>query len=113
MKDEAQIQATCVEWFRYHYQQYILFSVPNESAYKRSSYFSSLGMLNGVSDTVIVFPNTVIFVEFKAEKGKQRPEQKAFEDKVSSLGYSYYIIRSFEEFKDLIYEDTDSTDSQI
>ena len=104
MKDEAQIQASCVEWFRYHFPQYIMFSVPNEAAYKRSSYFSSLGMLNGASDTVIVLPNKVLFVEFKAEKGKQRPEQKIFEEKVTALGFPYSIVRSLEEFKQVIYD---------
>lgn len=105
MKDEAQIQASCVEWFRYHYPHYLMFSVPNESAYKRSSYFSSLGMLNGVSDTVIVLPNKVLFVEFKSENGKQRPEQKIFEEKVTALGFPYSIVRSLEEFKELIYDE--------
>lgn len=104
MKDEAQIQAGCVEWFRYHFPQYIIFAVPNEAAYKRSSYFSSLGMLNGASDTVIVLPNKVLFVEFKAEKGKQRPEQKIFEEKVTALGFPYSIVRSLEEFKQVIYD---------
>lgn len=101
---ESQIQGQCVSWFRYHFPQYILFAVCNEATYKRSSYFSSIGMLNGVSDTVIVLPNKVLFVEFKAEKGKQRPEQKIFEEKVTALGFPYSIVRSLEEFKQVIYD---------
>lgn len=88
---EAQIQGQCVEWFRWKYPDYLMFSVPNESAYKRSSYFSSLGMLNGVSDTIVVLPEKVLFVEFKTPKGKQRPEQVDFEKKVEGLGYSFNI----------------------
>lgn len=101
---EAQIQGQCVEWFRLKYPELLMFSVPNEATYKRSSYFSSLGMLNGVSDTIVMLPEKILFVEFKTPKGKQRPEQEDFQRKVEGLGYSYYIIRSLEEFKELIYD---------
>lgn len=113
MLKECQLQAKCVEWFRYHFPHYIIFAVPNEAAYKRSSYFSSIGMLNGVSDTIVVLPEKILFVEFKTPKGQQRPEQVEFQKKIESLGYSYHIIRSFDQYKDLINEYTDSNDCKV
>jgi hypothetical protein len=44
----------------------------------------------------------VAFIEFKAEKGRQSPEQKAFEKQAEKQFIEYHIIRSFEQFKELI-----------
>lgn len=92
----------CVDWFRTTYPDYILFSVSNEGCFKRKPYFESLGMLSGVSDTVVILPNKVLFIEFKALKKYQRPEQKEFENKCLELGFSYYVVRSLEQFQSVI-----------
>lgn len=99
---EYDIQCACVSFFRETYPDYILFSVSNEGCFKRKPYFESLGMLSGVSDTIVILPNKALFIEFKALKKYQRPEQKDFENKVSQLGFSYYVCRSLEQFKDII-----------
>ena len=41
-------------------------------------------------------------IEFKTPKGKQSQEQKDFEKMFKAAGYEYWIIRSFEEFKEKI-----------
>ena len=99
---EYDIQCSCLNWFRETYPQYIMFSVPNESCYRRKQYFEKSGMLKGVSDTIVILPNKVVFIEFKSSKSYQRPEQRDFENKVSILGFSYYVCRSLEQFKDII-----------
>jgi hypothetical protein len=38
----------------------------------------------------------------KYEKGRQSPVQIEWQGKVEAAGYRYEIIRSFEEFKELI-----------
>lgn len=99
---ECDIQCSCVKFFRETYPEYIMFSAPNESCYRRKQYFESLGMLKGVSDTIVILPNKTLFIEFKTLKSYQRPEQKEFENKVSTLGFSYYVCRSLEQFKDIV-----------
>lgn len=99
---ECDIQKMCVEWFRETYPKYILFSVSNEGCFKRKPYFESLGMLSGVSDTVVILPNKVLFIEFKALKKYQRPEQKEFQNKCLELGFTYYVVRSLEQFQSVI-----------
>lgn len=101
-KTEHNIQKSIVRWFRKEYPEYIVFSTNNEACYKRKTYFTEAGMLNGLADLVIVLPNKIIFVELKTEKTKQSPSQKEFEVKINSLGYNYYIIRSLDDFKELI-----------
>lgn len=65
--------------------------------------FKLTGLKNGVADTHVLLPNgKIIFVEFKTPTGTQRKEQKEFQLHVEELGFEYYIIRSVEEFKELI-----------
>jgi hypothetical protein len=61
-----------------------------------------MGLLSGVSDTVVILPNKVLFVEFKALKKYQRPEQKEFENNCVKLGFPYYVVRSLEQFQEVI-----------
>ena len=99
---ECDIQKSCVIWFRNIYPEYVIFSVPNEGCYRRKNYFESLGMLSGVSDTIVILPNKVLFIEFKTPKSYQRKEQKDFQNRCLDLGFSYYVCRSLEQFKDII-----------
>lgn len=99
---ECDIQKSCVIWFRNTYPDYIMFSVPNEGCYRRKYYFTDLGMLSGVSDTIVILPNKVLFIEFKSLKSYQRKEQRDFENRCLDLGFSYYVCRSLEQFKDII-----------
>jgi len=99
---EFDLQSGCVYWFRKNYRNSLIWSTPNEAAATRAAHFRKLGMLAGVSDTVIVMPNRVLFVEFKSEDGCQSREQKAFERKIRRLGFEYHVVRSEEQFKDII-----------
>jgi hypothetical protein len=60
------------------------------------------GLVQGVSDTVVVLPNKVLFVEFKTSTGYQSKHQEEFQDVVSQLGHDYHIVRSLDQFKKLI-----------
>ena len=65
--------------------------------------YKNTGLKKGVADTHILFPNgKIIFVEFKTPTGTQRPEQKEFQLQVEALGFKYYIVRSVEQFKEII-----------
>lgn len=83
-----------------------MFSVPNELGGRNkigTALAKSTGLMSGVSDTIIILPNSkIIFIEFKTPKGRQTEKQKEFEDRIKKHGYAYYIIRSFEEFKKII-----------
>lgn len=50
---------------------------------------------------VLVEPRP-IFVEFKSDKGKQTPEQKAFEEMVKHQGYEYYVVRDLDELIEVL-----------
>jgi len=96
-------------WFRNNYclnnhdPQNIIFSVPNEgSNIVEQIKKKGTGMMAGVSDLIMVIEGRVIFCEIKDDKGRQKPDQIAFEQKVTKLGHQYYLIRSLEEFKEMV-----------
>lgn len=102
LKPEYILQCKCVAWFHLTYPDYIIFAVINEACYRQKSYFEKSGLLSGVSDLVVILPNKVLFIEMKSEKGKQRIEQKAFQNKIENLNQKYYICRNLETFQAII-----------
>jgi hypothetical protein len=81
----------------------LIFSVPNDgkNATEQMRKIAN-GMMSGVSDLIVIMENEVLFIECKTEVGKQSDKQKDFQSAVENLGFKYYIVRSLEEFKDVI-----------
>lgn len=105
MKAENKIQQEIVQYFRKtYYGKGIIFSVPNERAggFMAMKDLLQTGLLSGVSDLIVVLPNKVMFVELKNAKGKQSDKQKRFELGVKNLGHEYHLVRSLEEFKEIL-----------
>lgn len=67
-----------------------------------STRLKATGLLVGVSDTVVMIPNKVLFIEFKTPTGRQSDSQVDFQKTTENLGHQYHIIRSLEQFKKLI-----------
>lgn len=56
------------------------------------------GVLAGVADIIVLLPNgETVFIELKTKTGTQQSSQKAFEEKVKSLGFTYLIWRDLED----------------
>jgi len=100
MQSEANLQSKCIMWFRNQFSRVtcdpkcVIFSVPNENNYHKTN----TGVLSGVSDTIAILPNRVIFIEFKTETGIQSDKQKKFQSEVEALGHEYFLVRSESEF---------------
>jgi predicted nucleotidyltransferase len=60
------------------------------------------GVLPGVSDLIIIKPNEILFIELKTDIGVQSKEQKEFQKRVELLGFSYYLVRSLQEFQQIV-----------
>lgn len=57
----------------------------------------------GVPDFIIFPPSPhVIILELKTAKGKQRPDQLAWQCVLENQGHVYHICRSFEEFLSIL-----------
>lgn len=118
-QNESKLQIACVKWFdlQYPHLKNNLFAIPNEGARTpaNGARMKAQGRRAGVADmfltvvkkkaetgTTVTFECAGLFIEFKADKGKQNENQLAFENAVKSKGYEYVIMRSFDEFKSLI-----------
>lgn len=99
---ERDLQCECVYWFRKTYKNQLIFSCPNEFARAEAAAARKMGMLRGVSDIIVVMPERVLFIEFKSDSGTQSLDQKRFQKKIERMGYTYAVVRTIKEFKDLI-----------
>ena len=102
---EHDIQSSCVLYFRLQYPQYRLnlFAVPN-GTYKKAvaqRIFKEEGLLSGVSDLILLLPKGIyhgLLIEMKAEKGKQSPTQKQWQQHIEQFGYKYVVCYSLDDF---------------
>jgi len=104
---ESQLQQKMIIWFKNEYQikgKGLIFAVPNGGSRNilEAKNLKLTGQMAGVSDLIVLLNNKCIFIEVKVEKGIQSEVQKVFENKVSLLGFEYYLVRSLEEFKNVI-----------
>jgi hypothetical protein len=108
---ESHIQKSIVAWFRAQYPEIPIFSIPNGA--KRSKIqgkrLKDEGLMPGAADLFIANQTLIVsdhgcglsnglFIEVKTDKGRQSEDQKIFQKKVENLGYSYFIVRSLDQF---------------
>ena len=108
---ESEIQQACVKWFRLQYPKHKLnlFAVGNGGARSRTeaAIMNGEGVTAGVADLLLLVPNDThhgLAIEMKTMTGRQQPSQKEWQQAVEEKGYRYEIVRSFDQFKDLIEE---------
>ena len=108
-RQEALIQATCVEWFRnnyclkHHNPRYDIFSVPNEATWKNNN-FKALGVRKGASDLAVILDSKVLFIEMKDGNNTKSKEQIDFEEVVTKLNHYYYLCYSLTQFQQIIWQ---------
>ena len=106
---EHALQTGCVLWFNLQYPEFygLLFAVPNGGfRSKRTAVkIREEGGVAGVADLILMIPSgtyCALCIEMKVGKNKQSERQKDWERKVVSMGYGYRVIRTFEDFKELV-----------
>lgn len=57
----------------------------------------------GIADFLVLMPNgKLLIAEAKTRHGKQTPEQLGWQIMVERVGHTYHIVRSIEQFKDIV-----------
>lgn len=110
MLSEDILQAEIFKWYHNnfclpkHTPRHYIFSVPNGGLRnKREAVkMKATGLKAGVSDLIVLQPNRTIFVELKTPIGRQSDKQKEFEQIVRDLGFEYHLVRSLDEFKNIL-----------
>lgn len=106
---ESQIQQSCFAWFRLQFPDLamLMFAVPNGGSRRRieAKIMKAEGVTAGVADVLFLYPSGEyhgLCIEFKTDKGRQQPSQKRFQQAVEAQGFKYAIVRSLEEFIELM-----------
>ena len=105
MKSESRIQQEIVVHFNNNYPNLrgcLCYNNNNSVGGYRGKVNKYLGIIKGRSDMVLYYFGKAIHIELKTETGKQRKDQKEWESLMKNQGFDYYIIRSLEEFIELI-----------
>lgn len=126
--EESNLQIACVRWFRLQYPSLasLLFSVPNGGRRDRvtGAILKAEGAVAGVADLLLLVPNSYyhgLCIEMKKEtyiyrpsgkpgtkgeirRGYQSPAQMKWQSEVERQGYKYSVIRSFDDFRSLIFD---------
>ncbi|UKK52129.1 hypothetical protein L6472_05995 [Prevotella sp. E13-17] len=120
---ESRIQQQCIAWFRAEYPEFtmLLTHVANEgNAHSRVSgaIHKAEGTVAGVADLILFAASDVgipykegvvllrhyhgLGIEMKTKLGKQTQQQKDFQRMFEAAGFMYVVIRSLEEFQEVI-----------
>ena len=106
---EDDLQIACITWFRLQFPNILIHHSPNGGFRdaREAARFKKMGTLAGFPDLIILCPSNeefshALFIELKSAKGLQTQSQKEFQQKVITFGYAYRIIRSLDEFMELV-----------
>lgn len=126
LKTEAIIQQECVLWYKngfclkHHNPRSMVFSIPNEGRGAASMQLMATGLYPGCGDMFVIKvknpPDTQVglrrkyaFIEVKAPENKSGPRKNGqsqkqidFEEHCIAMGIPYHIVRSLDEFKQVI-----------
>lgn len=106
---EDSLQKACVTWFSYQYPEHakLLHHSPNGG--KRNAIeaakFKAMGVRAGFPDLILCMARHGyhgLFIELKTAKGRQSENQKYYQCVLEEQGYCYEVVRSIEEFKQVI-----------
>lgn len=99
---EDHIQAECVAYFNRNYPRFRKNLVRIKNEYS-TNFDITLGVIPGAADLILTFQNMrFIWIETKKPGGYQSPDQKAFQAEHEKLGNRYYIIKSLDDFKEIL-----------
>lgn len=107
--NEEKIQEACVRWFELAWPEYrsLLHHSPNGGA--RTAFegaaFKRKGTRAGFPDLILLIPRgecPYLCIELKQGRGRQSETQQAYQSAVESVGARYEVVRSVEEFINVI-----------
>lgn len=109
-QEEHRIQCAIVKWFYYAYPAYrggCLFAVPNggHRNIQTARNLKAEGVTSGVSDLLLLVPKREyhgLCIEVKTPVGRQSENQKNWQRIIEAQGYKYCIVRSLDEFVELV-----------
>jgi len=108
---EHHLQTQCVAWFRYQHALVatLMLAIPNGGKRSKATAgrLKAEGVVAGAADLFLAMARQGVhglWIEMKTPKGYQTPEQRAFQQRVTTEGYAYVVVRSLEQFQTIVNE---------
>ena len=80
----------------------LCYNLNNSTGGFRGKMNKFLGVIAGRSDLALYREGKAIMIELKTKTGTQKPAQAKWQALMESQGFEYIIIRSLEEFKQIL-----------
>ena len=92
------------QWVQKIYPDLLIFHVPSGEPRDVvvAMKLKRMGVVPGVADFLMFVSGRSIAIEMKDGGGRQSNEQKKFQERWEACGNEYWVIRSLEEFKNVI-----------
>lgn len=107
--NEEHLQESCVRWFDLQYPSHrlLLHHSPNGGRRdaREGARFKAMGTRAGFPDLILLLPSIAgnyLAMEMKSDKGRQTESQKAMQSAIVNAGGSYAVVRSFDEFRNIV-----------
>jgi len=105
MQTEIQLQSKCFQYaWNYHPETrgHLCYNLNNSRNVIDGNQNKAQGLIKGRSDMTFYWNLSAYFLEFKTETGVQSNEQKQWQSKMEDAGYEYHIIRTEDQFKEIL-----------
>lgn len=79
-----------------------MFKVPEKTIAMIIKFLKKMGLVPGTPDLVLSYCGKTIYFELKTEKGIVSDDQKRIHKILRSTGHRVEVVRSFEEFKEIL-----------
>lgn len=104
---EAITQTACVNWFRYEFSEYLIYSIPNGGSRNviEAANLKRQGVLAGIPDIHIPVAKkgfNSLYIELKAGKNKTTSNQNEIIEKLRNLNNKVEICYSFDDFYKIV-----------
>lgn len=110
-REEEILHAKCFQWFwnelairgiHPHLKKRLWHNQQKARNRVEGNRFKAMGVIRGVSDITLMMPGMMHFIELKTPRGTQSADQIEFQKAAEYCGFRYYLVRTFEQFKELI-----------
>ena len=113
-QSEARLQYECYTWFWNTFPEWrrLLYHVPNGGyrSQREAGVLKATGVVPGIPDLVLAMSGQIgsvkynaLYIELKTKEGRVSPEQVKTKNALSQAGNLVKILRSFEEFLEIIF----------
>jgi len=102
---ESVLQAKCYIWFHNNHPELrgcLCYNLNNSRNAIDGNRNKAMGLQAGRSDMVLYYNGMAYMIEFKIPGENQKQAQVKWQKLITSQGFDYHLIDSFEDFQELI-----------